>query len=73
MKNSKNLTKMAKNGKNWKNLKLPMKFIEKQKTRVTRLHTLLFSECTFRPKKIRLFFYRGHFFSRKIHQNFKKS
>jgi hypothetical protein len=38
MKNSKNLTKIDKNGKNRKNLKLPMKFIEKQKTRVTRRH-----------------------------------
>jgi hypothetical protein len=73
MKNSKNMTKIDKNGKNRKNLKLPMKFIENQKKAFTRLHCLCLSECTFRPKKIRLFFYRSHFFSRKIHQNFKKS
>jgi hypothetical protein len=37
MKNSKNLTKIDKNGKNWKNIKLPMKFIENQKMAFTRL------------------------------------
>jgi hypothetical protein len=56
MKNSKNLTKNGKNDKNWKNMKLPMKFIENQKKAFTRLRLYLASECTFRPKKIDLFF-----------------
>jgi hypothetical protein len=56
MKNSKNLKKIDKNGKNRKNLKLPMKFIENQKKGVTRLLLCLMIECTFRPKKMTLFF-----------------
>jgi hypothetical protein len=54
MKNSKKFQKIEKNGKKWQkseNLKLPMKFIEKQKTRVTRLLVVDLTECTFRPKK----------------------
>jgi hypothetical protein len=56
MKNSKNLTKIDKNGKIGKNMKLPMKFIENQKKAFTRLVIFLFEECAFRPKKSTLFF-----------------